>query len=365
MSLVVADSTMRRRHLTYNTVFMISLLILSALLSYLIWYLNNFPSTEKGTLITAASQSRQDLSHSLDLKTASRLKYPSGDITVVKDLGTSDNVQTKIISFNVPIDGLSEYGLMTLPSGSKPDKGYPAIILCHGYTSPNLYSTTEFYREDMVFYSQHGFAVIKPDYRGQGLSSHQGVADSAYYSMSYNTDVMSLISAVKNTKYVDPGNINLWGHSMGAYIALRASVLSPDIKNTILLAGPVDSLSKMYYTYTPPSDVNNLYALRTRNNVFSKYGIPSENSSFWQNASPINLLMRTKAHIQIHEPSQDQVVPPEFSADLDAALTKDGIKHDFFVYEEGVHSLQAQRPLIWQRSLDALSRSAAKPAKTT
>jgi pimeloyl-ACP methyl ester carboxylesterase len=313
--------------------------------------------TETGQLISG--QSITASYSSLDLRITAKNSFNSGAVSPVQSLEPIEGVSRQIFSYRVPAAGLIEYGLLVEPQTPLPPGGRPVIILCHGYESPTRYSTVDSYVSDMIFYAQHGYAVYKPDFRGQGLSINQGQADSAYYSMVYNTDLMSLISALKSTKSVDKSDINLWGHSMGSYIALRAAVLSPDIKNLILLSGPVDSLSRMYLAYIPPSDVNNLTALKTRNDLFAKYGTPNENTAFWKYASPINLLPRLKAHTQIHVGSLDQVVPPEFSADLDTALSRQHLKHEYYVYPEGTHSLGPQRYLIWSRSLQLLMPSNA------
>lgn len=317
---------------------------------------------QKGQLIPGETVSDIGFSRSLDLKIAAKNTYPSAPLLIVQNLGIANGIDQKVISFKVAADSLTEYGLMMLPAGQAPSHGWPTLLWLHGYENPQQYSTLADGLEDMVFYAQHGFAVIKPDYRGQGFSANAGVANSAYYSMAYNTDIMSLITAVKKTNYLDKDNISIWGHSMGAYIGLRAAALSPDIKNLILLSGPVASLKTMYLTYIPSSDVNNLNALKTRNQVFAKYGNPAQNSSFWNSASPINFVSKIKAHVQIHVGSLDQIVPPEFSADLDKALTKDHIVHDYYVYPDGVHSLAAQRGLIWPRTLQILKPSLPSPA---
>ncbi|MGH7157220.1 MAG: alpha/beta hydrolase family protein [Candidatus Saccharimonadales bacterium] len=296
----------------------------------------------------------ENLSRSLDLKLAAKASYPSSELGVYKDLGNVDGLHQKIFSFSVEIDKLTEYGLMVEPVKTPPPVGFPVIILLHGYSNASRYSTQDGYLSDMEFYASHGFAVIKPDYRGQGVSEDSGLPDSAYYSMVYNDDVMSLISAIKQTPSLDKSNINIWGHSLGAYLGLRAAVLSKDIKNLILLSGPVDSLRAMYLNYVPPSDENNTYALATRNEVFTKYGTPADNTRFWYDASPINFVSQIHAFIQIHVGLLDQTVPPQFSADLDAALSRSHIKHQYFVYQDGDHSLVNQRPLIYSRSLQLL-----------
>ncbi len=299
----------------------------------------------------------ENLQHSLDLRLARQATYPSSSIGLVQDLGVEEGLKKQIISFAVPVDHLTEYGLLMLPSSPAPAKGYPVIILCHGYINPEVYKTTSSYLSDMEFYAKNGFAVIKPDFRGQGLSSGQGSSDSAYYSMSYNTDLMSLISSIKDTKYLNKDNINLWGHSMGAYIALRASVVSKDVKNTIFVSGPVDSLKKLYLTYIPPSDENNPRALKTRQAVFAKYGTPGEDSGFWKTANPTAYINQTATRFQIQTGELDEIVPPALSEEFDAYLTSLHHSHEYYVYPDGKHSLIAQRNLIWGRSLAYLRKS--------
>ncbi|HET7827633.1 MAG TPA: alpha/beta fold hydrolase [Candidatus Saccharimonadales bacterium] len=298
----------------------------------------------------------ENLYTSLDLKVAGRASFPSSPVKMVQDLGVDNGVDRQHFSFDVKDDHLTEYGLVTLPTAAEPQNGYPAIILLHGFSPPRDYNTDTFYLPDMEFYSQHGFAVFKPDLRGLGLSIHSGHTNSAFYSMDYNTDVMSLISALKQSSLVDKSNISLWGHSMGAYIGLRAAVLSPDVRNLILLSGPVDSLTKMYVTYLPSSDAEDPYALATRNEVFAKYH-PPNHDQFWTDASPINHLPKIKAKIEINVGLADRTVSPEFSADLDAALTRDRIAHQYFAYAGGKHSLLLQRDMIWSRSLQLLTGS--------
>lgn len=312
--------------------------------------------TEAGQFKVSDTFIGENLRDSLDLKVAAKADYPSAPVELSQSMGDQAGVSLQHFSFLVKADGLREYGLLTLPTAPKPTNGYPAIILLHGFSSPRDYDTDTFYLQDMEFYSRHGFAVFKPDYRGEGLSIKSGHPDSAYYSMVYNTDVMSLITALKQTAIIDKSNLSIWGHSMGSYIGLRTAVLSPDIKNVILLSGPVDSLAKMYATYVPSSDAHDPYALATRNEVFSKYHTPNHDQ-FWTDSSPINLVTKIKARLQIHVGLDDKIVHPEFSADLDKALTDAGVVHQYFRYPGGMHSLLAQRDLIWSRSLELLEKS--------
>jgi len=293
---------------------------------------------------------------SLDLAQAKQAIYTNKAITTVRDLGVSDKVRQQLVSFDVPKDGLSEFALMTLPTSPMPKSKYPVIILCHGYANPANYSTLRAYLGDMEFYSQHGFVVIKPDYRGQGVSFTSGTPDGAYYSMSYNTDVMSLIAAVKQTPYLNKKDINLWGHSMGGYIALRAAVLSPDVKSVILLSAPVGNIQDMYSKYTAVSDTANSVAQDIRNEELTAHGTPLSNPDFWNSVSPLDHLAGLRAYVQIHVGSADKTVPPAFSAELNEALTKAHKAHSYYAYNGATHGLKQQSSTIWARSLQVLDK---------
>jgi dipeptidyl aminopeptidase/acylaminoacyl peptidase len=295
-----------------------------------------------------------DAYRNLDLSIASQASYSGSTLQNVRDLGMARGVEHRIFRFSVAKDNLVESGLLTLPTTPPPAAGYPVIVLCHGYVNPLYYSTEKAYLYDMEFYSRNGFAVVKPDFRGQGLSISDGTPAGAYYSMAYNTDVLSLIADIKQTKNLDKNNINIWGHSMGAYIALRAAVLSSDIKNAILLSGPVGYIQDMFRSYVAISDTNNSTAAANRAAQLAAHGTPLSNPGYWNKTSPINYLSRSKTFYQIHAGTNDKIVPPHFSADLDAALNRAGKAHEYFVYSGGDHGLWPLRPIIWQRSLDRL-----------
>jgi dipeptidyl aminopeptidase/acylaminoacyl peptidase len=325
-------------------------ILVSASFAYLTFTVRH-THNERGQFSVSDIYVGNNPARSLDLKVAARASYPSSPLSIERDLGTVDGLHEQLFKFAVKADNLKEYGLMITPATPPPPDGYPVVIVLHGYVNPSRYNTQTGYVSDMEFYAKKGFLVLKPDLRGQGFSLDEGFADSAYYSMAYNTDVLSLVSSLRQTKNIDKSSISLWGHSMGAYIALRAAVLSPYIKSAILLSGPVDSLPEMYLTYIPPSDENNPYALATRSDVFAKYGTPADDKSFWYDASPINSVYKIKATIQIHAGTADTVVPYRFSEDLTKALQKAHTKHQLYIYRGGSHALADERPQIYQRSL--------------
>jgi len=335
---------------------LIYLIVLVAAVASINSVVGGYYERQESTHSTTSTVSPQDYYKSLNLNQARQAVYTNQPIKVVQNLPSVSGTKRQVINFAVPKDGLSEFGLMTTPEGKAPTAGWPVLVLCHGYTNPRTYSTLKSYLADMEFYSRHGFVVIKPDYRGQGDSLGHGAADGAYYSMSYNTDVLSLIAAIKQTPHLNKNNINIWGHSMGGYVALRAAVLSPSIKTVILLSAPVGTSDDMFTLYRAISDSDNLNAHSLRSAALQKHGSPLSNPNFWYNTSPLNFLDSTPAYIQIFVGNNDKIVPSRFSADLDSALTKLHKPHDYIVFERGSHGLLPQRPVIWKRSLQQLNK---------
>jgi dipeptidyl aminopeptidase/acylaminoacyl peptidase len=336
-------------------------LIFALLLTFAWWLVGlNYVNHRNLNGSTAnTSPSAQQYYRSLDLSLVRQAAFPSQSLHQLAQVNQSQNANVRqyIFSFGVPLDNLTEKGLLALPATPAPKGGYPVIILCHGYANPWSYSTEASYTPDVLFYASHGFAVIKPDFRGQGLSVPNGQPEGAYYSMAYNTDVLSLITAIKKTAYLNKNQINIWGHSMGAFVALRAAVTSKDIKNAILLSGPVGSFADMYNAYVAISDTQNATAANIRLDILDHYGTPYSDPAFWTKASPISYLADTSTRFQIHVGTDDRVVPPQFSADLDAALNGLKKSHDYYVYPGGNHGLMAERSYIWQRSLVSLQKN--------
>lgn len=298
---------------------------------------------------------KESLARSLDLRVSSKALYPGGNIHKTVDLGIKDQVYHYVISFPVPNDNLKEFGLMTVPLAPPSKNGYPLIILCHGYISPSEYSTTSAYVSDMEFYSRQGFVVIKPDFRGQGQSIDSGRPEGAYFSMAYNTDLMNLISSAKRLGYIDKSNISLWGHSMGAYISLRASIMSPDVKNVVLLSGVVGNENDLFGTFLAPSDSSNPTARAIRQKMLLKHGSSLSNFRYWSNVSPQTFLKNSKAYYQIYVGALDTTVPPIFSAHLDESLNSTASAHYYKVFPQGDHGLVGERPYIWAESLKKIN----------
>ena len=70
-------------------------------------------------------------------------KYPGSEITIVRELERGTNYRRYYAYYFS--EGLKIYALLTIPNGTPPEGGFPAILFNHGYIPPASYRTTERY----------------------------------------------------------------------------------------------------------------------------------------------------------------------------------------------------------------------------
>lgn len=280
--------------------------------------------------------------------------YPGSDLVIKETLKDRSNYHQYIASYYS--DGLKIYGLLTVPIGEKPANGWPIIVFNHGYIPPAQYRTTERYGAYVDGFAKAGYIVFKSDYRGNGSS--EGQPEGAYYSSAYAIDVLNALSSLKKYPDADPNRIGMWGHSMGGNITLRALVIRPDdIKVAVIWGGVVgtyDDLINNWRRRVPFSPAPQELALRNRSrgNLITKYGTPTQNPTFWHSIDPNYYLSDIKAPIQLDASSTDEEVPWDFSKGLNDRLEQAGKVVEFYTYEGDDHNISHNLSLALQRSVD-------------
>lgn len=241
-------------------------------------------------------------------------------------------------------DGLKVNGLLTVPKGNMPEKGWPAIVFVHGYIPPTLYATTEKYGAYVDYLAQNGFVVFKIDLRGHGDS--EGQPGGGYFGSDYVVDTLNARAALQSTDFVNKDKIGLWGHSMAGNIVMRSLAVRPEIPAAVIWAGAVYTYEDQRKygisdtSYRPP--VLTPVPSRTipRQQLYQLVGTPSASSVFWSRVAPTNYLSDLKGAIEIHHAVDDPVVNIGYSRDLIALLDKTSVPHEFYEYETGGHNIE-------------------------
>ncbi len=260
----------------------------------------------------------------------------------IKETYTSTSTYTSYRA-SYTSDGLTIYGLLTIPKETPPPEGFPAIVFLHGYIPPAQYRTPERYVSYVDGLAKSGFIVFKIDYRGHDES--EGEAGGGYFSPGYVRDTLHAVSALRQDTRVNAQAIGLWGHSMSGNIALRSAVVDRNIQALVVWGGAVFSyedriaygLNDNSFVRQRDSEQNIISRSRA---IIEEYGEFSSTSPFWQQMAPTNYLSDLNTAIQLHHAENDSVVNANYSRDLQALLESAEKTHEVYFYPSGGHDLE-------------------------
>jgi dipeptidyl aminopeptidase/acylaminoacyl peptidase len=264
--------------------------------------------------------------------------YPGSDITIEETLDRGANY-SRYYAWYLS-EGLKIYSLLTIPDGDMPPNGWPAIVFVHGYIPPAIYRTTERYIAYVDWLARNGYVVFRIDLRGNDRS--EGEPRGAYGDPGYTVDVLNAIASIQGYPSVDPEHIGIWGHSMGGYLALRAMVISPDIKAGVIWAGVVGSYADLlnrWHRRSGPTPTPNPFRSSWRASWIETYGPPEENPDFWNSISANSYLADISGPLQLHHGTADEEVPLEFSKTLYDQLLALGKPVEFYTYKDDNHNI--------------------------
>lgn len=275
----------------------------------------------------------KDTSNPLSIDAMRAKKYPGSTFVVVQTLTGRRNYARYIVSYLS--DGLTQYGLLTVPLGNMPVGGWPAILFNHGYIPPGSYSTVESYASYVDVLASSGFVVFKPDYRGNANS--QGVPVQPYVSGDYVTDSMNALSSLQKDDRVNSKKIGVFGHSMGGNISLHELVISKDFSAAVLFAGSIGDEAAIIDWWDRRfsaksivgNDLDTYYLVKKMEEI---NGTPNSNEGYWNSIDPTKYISTVSAPIQIQVGTADTAVPVSFSTTLRDLLKSKEKAVEFYEY---------------------------------
>ncbi len=280
-------------------------------------------------------------------------EYTSQDLKIEKQVESNSSFTSYIVSYLS--DGLKVYSLMNIPNKTPPEKGFPVIIINHGYIQPTLYNTVSSYKTITDYFSTKGFIVLKPDYRGNGNSE---IEDASLMRFAYPVDVLNLLSSVKNIKNVDKENVFLWSHSMGGEVTLtvleiasQKNNLSSLVKGAVFWApvtDPAKWFSRPNLQKLPEARLTPYPYTKT----FKTLGTPEENPELWQTLSPLNYLENINVPILLQHGTSDKFVPYSWSVELNKTMKKINKNVEFMSYPNDNHNLSNSWASVTNSDLD-------------
>ena len=298
------------------------------------------------------NQTKEIVNNQLPIVKASPTPFPFQELTIpylrsriyTSSLGqlskVSANSEYTSYLTNYDSDGFKVNGLLTIPVGDMPERGWPAIVFVHGYIPPQNYKTLTNYAAYVDYLAQNGFVVFKIDLRGHGQS--EGEPGGGYYSSDYIIDTLNARAALQSSNFVNKDAVGLWGHSMAGNVIARALAANPDIPAIAIWAGAVYTYSDFSefsiedVSYQPPSEDSP--ARKKRAEMFELYGQFDPNSEFWKQIPMTNYLTDIKGAISLNHAVDDNVVDIRYSRNLNSILGQTQIPHELNEYASGGHN---------------------------
>lgn len=299
-------------------------------------------NTSPQPVVTISNTSPTPTPFPFEEMTIPYLRKKTYNSTLSKGIQYAKNATYTSYRASYTSDGFTIYGLLTIPIGETPEKGWPAIVFLHGYIPPTIYKTNGQYIAYVDYLARNGFVVFKPDYRGHDQS--EGEARGAYNSSDYVVDALNAYDALSKFPGVNPKGIGLWGHSMSGNISMRVFAVRPTIPAVVIWAGAVYTYADMREfsiqdgSYRPPP--LNTQLQQRRQKLRDLYGDFSADSPFWKQVAITDYVKELQGAVQIHHAVNDDVVNIGYSRNLMKVLDGTSVSHQLYEYPDGGHNIQ-------------------------
>lgn len=262
----------------------------------------------------------------------SKIEIRGSNIVLGEKLIGSSNFSSYIFSFSVDPDfdgrvAKKVTGLLNIPKGEGP---FPLIIMFRGYVDQKTYTTGTGTKKAGEYFANNGFITIAPDFLGYGASDHE--AENIFESrfQTYVTAV-SLLQSLNSLEAWDQKNVFIWGHSNGGQIAISVLEITQKSFPTTLWAPVSKPFPYSVLYYTDESDDKG----KLIREELAKFEDDYDTDLY----SIDNYYDRIKAPIQLHQGSNDDAVPIDWSNDLAKTLSDLNIDVEYYTYQGADHNL--------------------------
>lgn len=243
---------------------------------------------------------------------------------------------------------LTLHALVALPTRPAPPGGYPVVVANHGFhPDPPRYGIRrdgsdhrpgDYYGKIPGAFAAAGFAVVMADYRGH--NSSQGIAGGPLGARYYAEDVLGLMDTLPELPGINPGQLFMWGHSMGGEVSLRVLLARPEVRAAALWSSTGGSLWDQAHFYgaatvgsAVETDRSPLAAVRTLRDALSQLGEDWD----WRATEPLAALQELQTPIALHHARDDTGTLFDWSRRLAAELRRLQKSYVFYRYEGADH----------------------------
>jgi dipeptidyl aminopeptidase/acylaminoacyl peptidase len=239
-------------------------------------------------------------------------------------------------------DGTEVEGLVIYPLDYDPSRSYPLITDIHGgpasaYQNTFDPTTGRPQRGYMHLMAAHGYAVLRPNYRG---SSNYGERFKAEISGDYWTrateDIHAGVDLLIARGLAHPDSLGFMGWSAGGHWSNWMLVTSDRFKAISSGAGVANWIS--LYGQTDAQASREFYL--GGDNSLDAPNRPWDDFDHWWDESPIRYIHNASTPTLIHFGQADERIPMPQGQELHMALKHRGVPTEFIVYPDEPHGLR-------------------------
>ncbi len=291
-------------------------------------------TTETGTNSTSFSNGLKYYMNSFSTaNSAPKFTLHNSDGTELTTLEDNADFNSKMEDFNltekefftIKTEDAELNAWMIRPPDFDKNKEYPLYMFLYGGPGSqqvtNSFGWTNYYWHQML--TQKGYIVACVDNRGTGGKG------SEFKKMTYKElgkyETNDQINAAKHfgsLPYIDANRIGIQGWSYGGYMSSLAITKGADVFSLAIAVAPVTNWR--YY--------DNIYTERYMQT-------PQENSSGYDENSPINHVEKLKGHYLLVHGSADDNVHVQNTMEMISALVKANKQFDLFIYPDKNHGI--------------------------
>ena len=221
-------------------------------------------------------------------------------------------------------DGTKIPAYITLPPNQEAAKGLPAVIMPHGGPAARDSWGYDWLSQ---YYTQLGYVVIQPNYRGSAGYGEAWYQDGGFKGWrTAMEDINDSARWLIAQGIADPKRMAIVGWSYGGYAALQANVLDPDLYKAIIAVAPVTDFQK----------------LKDESYNFQNYRLVAGfigSGSHIVEGSPARNAGVIKAPVLMFHGTLDINVGVEQSKFMDSILKAAGKRSELVIYPDLEHSL--------------------------
>jgi dipeptidyl-peptidase-4 len=259
----------------------------------------------------------------------------------VQAIANNDLLAEKLKGYDLPV---KEFSVLTTAKGYKLNtwmikpkdfdvsKKYP--VLMWQYSGPgsqkvaNTWNVSDDYFHMML--AQQGYIVVCVDGRGTGFKGAEFKKVTQLQLGKYEVeDQIDAATVIGNYPYVDKSRIGIWGWSYGGFMSANCILKGNDVFKMAISVAPVTNWRFYDAVYTERY-------LHT----------PQENTSGYDQNSPINFVDRLKGKLLIIHGSADDNVHVQNTMQMMEALIQANKQFDSQIYPDKAHGISGGKTRI-------------------